>query len=426
LSNFEYQGSTAEHLRANAILAEQTVIGEMLKNPEQVLPEAVSVLTEADFLLPEYAAVFEACRKLYFAQRGIDPISAGEAANELCPMNWKEILYKAAGMVIAPSCYKDHIQVVASNAKRARARKALVRLDDLMYESAPVSDLREAASNILRCFEDNGQAVSVHIGELFSEFLQRKSRPVEYLKTGFGALDKRACISSGDYVIVGGRPSTGKTALTLQIALNMAQRQQVAYFSLETSKERLVDRAVACKTRTRLDSIKRSEELTNADWKRMAESYPEFAGMKMHIVPAAGWTTDQIRAETVRLGAQVIFVDYLGLIRSTASSIYERVTQVSLDLHTMAQSLGVTVFALAQLNRAGKDAPGMESLRDSGQLEQDADIVLLLDGMESKMEEVRKDMLERKLIVAKNKDGQVGAIDMVLEGVYQRFSETIR
>lgn len=127
----------------------------------------------------------------------------------------------------------------------------------------------------------------------------------------------------------------------------------------------------------------------------------------------------------MQLRAEVIIIDYLSLIRSEGKSLYERVTNISMELHTLAQANKIAVVALSQLNRAGKDEPDMSSLRESGQIEQDADVILLLHEMGRNVldRDAGGGDSDRKLIIAKNKEGMTGAIALNFQGEYQRFCE---
>jgi len=153
------------------------------------------------------------------------------------------------------------------------------------------------------------------------------------------------------------------------------------------------------------------------DWGNIPNKTSEFTKLKLSIVAAAGWSVPQIQAKAVQLGAEIIFVDYLGLIKSEGSGRYEKITNISVDLHTMAQSRKITTIALSQLNREGMGEPDMTHLRESGQLEQDADIILLLHSMGE------KERFDRKLIIAKNKEGRTGALRFSFDGAHQKFME---
>ena len=131
---------------------------------------------------------------------------------------------------------------------------------------------------------------------------------------------------------------------------------------------------------------------------------------------AAGWTAEQIKSKAVQAQAEIIFVDYLTLMKSSGKTPYERATQISMDLHTLAQQMGITVIALAQLNRAGKGAPDMTSLKESGQIEQDAYAILLIHWPD-------QEDSTRELIIAKNKEGQTGKTTIAFDGRRQTFYE---
>ena len=136
------------------------------------------------------------------------------------------------------------------------------------------------------------------------------------------------------------------------------------------------------------------------------------------MVKAAGWTVAEIKAEAVRQNADVIFIDYLGLIKSYGKSRYEMTTNTSMDLHTLAQQSEMTVIALSQLKRSDSKTPTMQDLRESGQIEQDADVIMLLYQPEDNNP-------GRKVYIAKNKEGETGEITFHFKGIYQKFYEEV-
>ena len=169
--------------------------------------------------------------------------------------------------------------------------------------------------------------------------------------------------------------------------------------------------------------ISRNDEYTASLWKKIND-FTISAGKEMDFtfVQAAGWSASQIRSKAVQMGAEVIFIDYLTLIMSKAKTPYEKATEISMSLHTLAQSEGITVFALAQLNRQSEhqDIPSMADLRESGQIEQDADSIFLLS---AKRVEDTPVFARRTLHIVKNKDGDTGEIDLIFNGTYQKFTE---
>lgn len=160
------------------------------------------------------------------------------------------------------------------------------------------------------------------------------------------------------------------------MVLNMAKRYNVCYFSLETSTRKIYERLLSCFTDTPFDEINRGRV---QDKGKLLNERERFSALRLHVIDAAGWTVQQVKAKAVQLQADVVMIDYIGLLKGPGKSLYERVTGVSQDLHIMAQQGKIAVVALSQLNRGGKDEPDMTSLRESGQIEQDADAILLLN-----------------------------------------------
>ena len=282
-------------------------------------------------------------------------------------------------------------------------------------ESGDMEQCRKDASEISKILIQNTKIREIDAKGGYLDFMERAGQKKEYIKLGISKIDKAVFVEPGDYVVIGGRPSSGKTALTLQMMLKIAETEKAIYFSLETSKEKIMDRLICNFTRTPMAQIK-SGEITQ--WDSIIGGYDDFKNLKFEIVEAAGWTTEQIEAKAIQEEAKVIFIDYLGLIRGTGKDLYERVTNISIDLHTMAQDNKIAVFALSQLNRAGEREPSMEDLRQSGQIEQDADCILLLWAVDK-----NNPASDRELIVAKNKEGCVGKIRLDFHGQYQLFTQ---
>ena len=271
----------------------------------------------------------------------------------------------------------------------------------------------EAAGKILsELARGDSQDVSARDG--FLRFLETAAAPRKYISTGLPRLDRAMKLSPGDYLVVGGRPSAGKTALTLQFLLHMAKQYRCVYYSLETRADKLFDRILAAWAGIPLEQIKNGDA---ACLEQVRGRLEEFARLQLTVTQAAGWSVPRISAHAARLRAQVIFIDYLSLVRAEGGSLYERVSAISRELREVAQSRGILVTALSQLNRQGAAEPGLAYLRESGQGEQDADCVLLLHGGPD------ADPNHRQLILAKNKEGLTGRIPLRFRGEFQRFEE---
>lgn len=396
--------------------AEESLIGAMLVAPELVLPETVLALSPEEFGCAEYRNAYTACRDLYNEGRPVDIVTVlGRLGDE-----YRTVLVRAVEATPTARNFRDYLELVKQSAQRTAAGEQTARLLEALETGEDIPTCRAIAVRACEALSDAAQDRTMSAKDGFVRFAVTKTQPRQYIRTGIARLDRAAYIDRGDYIIIGGRPSSGKTALTLQIALHMAREYQVVYFSLETSAEKIFDRLVCSFSQVDFGLIKK-QEIPDEAWTRIAGDFTPFSRLRLHVVEAAGWTVAQIRAKAVQLGAQVIFVDYLSLIRSRGGSLYERVSNISTDLHTLAQQSRMAVIALSQLNREGKGEPDMTHLRESGQIEQDADVILLLHNTNP-----LDKCAPRELIVAKNKEGNVGKIPLCFEGSLQTFREMVR
>ena len=247
------------------------------------------------------------------------------------------------------------------------------------------------------------------IGELVDNYIRRLDEKTKYILTGIPVIDRYLNLSPGNLFIIGGRPSAGKTALSLQMACEMARKgYKVCYFSLETDPDTLTARAIANRLAVPLADVK-AKTVPQSDLDGLAELHK----LPLFIRSASGKGVGWVKAQAQRMQAQVVFIDYLQLLRQAgAKDRYTAVTQLSMDLHELAQGTGILVIALAQLNRnAAHAAPSTADLKESGQLEQDADAILLLSS----------DGEAYQCILAKNKEGRVGEVPLTFDKTRQRF-----
>ena len=247
------------------------------------------------------------------------------------------------------------------------------------------------------------------IGDLVDNYVRKLNEKPKYIPSGISVLDKHLHLSPGNLFIIGGRPSAGKTALSLQMACEMARRGlRVCYFSLETGPDTLAARIIANRLAVPLADVK-AKTVPQSDLDSLADLHK----LPLFIRSASGKGTGWIKAQAQRMKAQVIFIDYLQLLTvSKAKDRYQQITSISIALHELAQTTGILVVALAQLNRnAAHASPSTADLKESGQLEQDADAILLLSA----------DKEEYQAILAKNKEGKIGEIPLTFDKTRQRF-----
>lgn len=398
--------------------AEQALIGCMLLEPERTVPEIMSKLTAGDFQNEITRTCFN---KIFYLFRSNQPIDTITVISNL-PSEYKPVIVKIVEALPTTTNFKKYIQLVIQTRKRIKAYESLTELQAKLLEGGSIEECQESAIKISESLSADkaDECVSAQDGILNFYKQYQEGKRKQYITTGIAKIDKYTFMNKGDFVIIGARPSAGKTAITLQMALHMAKTHKVAYFSLETSAEKLYDRAISNFAHVSFSNIKNGlvGESASKDWEKIATASSAFSKLNLFIVPASGYTVAKIESKAVELGAEIIFVDYLSLVKARGKDRFEQVTNVSMGLHNLAQQRKIMVVALSQLSRAGVNEPSMSDLRESGQCENDADIIMLLHNTAPNEESA-----DRILTIAKNKEGQVGQIRLAFEGDYQKFYE---
>nr|DAT51404.1 MAG TPA: DnaB-like replicative helicase [Caudoviricetes sp.] len=392
----------------------QTVfIGGLTLCKRDVATEVMVEVDDSDFETKELQEAFNAI-KGYWELRGyVDVVDLRETHKNVAD------LIVECSKACEAECVVLSRERMGEWAKRIKENAALRRFQSLAIESASALTTYEDLSEI---YQQMGEAMSLKTEEedawtyedvLNDYVLHMDEKPV-YIKTGIERLDEALHISPGDFIIIGGRPSAGKTALSLQIAASMAKQDYtVYYFSLETSKRKLGARLMANQIYCPLDTVKNKAVSLNE-----IDGQAKNMKMPLYIRSAAGKNVAWMKAQALRKKAQVIFVDYLQLIHETgAKDRYAAITAISIALHELAQTTGIVVVALAQLNRNPSKpgaTPTNSDLRESGQIEQDADAIILLSG----------DNPDKYLFrLSKNKEGGIGDLPITFNKQIQRFQE---
>jgi len=385
---------------------EKGFIGQLLLSPEYIdlLEITPEVLTDMKCKI-----IFETMLKLKKDGKTLDVVSIGNLLNV---ENFTDFIKD----IITETPISSE-ELLRSYERSIKENYIIKQIKNQVFKISSLVDLGEMQNEInklskLANYSADDNELSAHDGAM--KFYNELHKKKEYIKTGFSRMDKLTFISKGDFIVIGGRPSAGKTAFALELASHMAKKLNVVFFSLETSNEKIYDRLMTKTANVDFSKIK-NRNIENDDKKKIVEAIDTVSGLNFVSVKASGYTVGKIKAKALKLKADVIFIDYLGLLKSDGKSRYEKVTNISLDLHTLAQSLGITVIALSQLNREGTGKPTMEDLRESGQIEQDADLILLLHN--------DKENDKYSVIIAKNKEGEVGYIPFKFYGSTQKFYE---
>ena len=311
-------------------------------------------------------------------------------------------------------------RIVKEQAALSRARGLAFQIVDGSTRYADLTGIYEQLGEAINLHSERSDFIPMCDG--IDNYIRKLDDKPEYISTGLRVLDNNLHLVPGNFVVIGGRPSAGKTALSLQLACEIAKNgRKVAYFSLETDPDTLYARIIANQLGVPLHTVKNKTVSIN-ELDRLADikKYPLF------VRSAAGKSVGWIRTQSIRMQAKVVFIDYLQLIHQAgAKDRYSAVTEISMALHEFAQSTGTLVVALAQLNRETARAgipPTAADLRESGQIEQDADAIILLA---QKVKTQKRPEEHYHFALEKNKEGNVGSLDITFQMETQQFKECV-
>lgn len=389
------------------------VLGSMIMFPDTVGP-ALAELQEGDFTTVATQGLFQAIRKLH-AQRA--PINLFSMSAEL---GREYEYYINLAITVATrdiTYYVGKLRDVSRLTAIQRAASDLMDCADLEGAETLISKINELSSARRGVqITTVGQAVRKYMASI------GKTRP-EFIRMGLRIFDDEILLRKGRYFVIGGYASSGKTLLTLQMARHVGQRYKVGYFSFETDDWDIAVRMLSSESGVYNKKVMR-QDLNDADKAALEESAKKLDYLKVELVQATGMTADDIRAITLSRKYDVIFIDYLQDVEGSnpRATSYEKVSAISRKLQALSRTGEVLVVALSQLSRpeVRKDGklipPSMSSLRESGQIEQDADVIALLFA-----EDPDDNMSNRVFKIAKNKDGEKLDLSLSFAGAMQRL-----
>lgn len=423
--------------------AEQAVIGSMLTDKDAVIA-AIESLREEDFYREDNKAIYSAILNLYNRSEPIDIItlkSELSAMGKLEAVGGLEYIASLPDKVPTTANAGQYIKIVEEKSTLRSLIKTANELIELGYD--PTQEVEQvmdsAEKRIFEVMQKKNQKGYSSIKDILVdtftqlEQLYNQKQHITGVPTGFADLDYRtAGLHPSDLILVAARPAMGKSAFALNIATNAALRANVpvAIFSLEMSKDQLVNRMLC--SEAMVDSNKvRTGKLDEEDWTKLAEAIGPLSEAGVYIDDTPGISVMEIRTKCRKLKMEknigLVVIDYLQLISGSNKrngSREQEISEISRSLKVLAKELNVPVIALSQLSRAVEQRddhrPMLSDLRESGAIEQDADIVMFLyrDDYYNK-ESAEKDIAE--VIIAKQRGGSTGTVKLYWMGNYTKF-----
>jgi replicative DNA helicase len=417
---------------------ERSVIGSLLRDPNNLI-DALAVVSAEDFYSPRHRGIYAIMAEIENVTPGqCDVVAVSheiERRNKLEELGGKDYLGECMMGVPSAAYLDSHLTILRDLAIRRSLLGACERIqkDVHDHESGHVENLVEQAE---RQIFDVGERLvgqeTITLSDLVDESLDRIiSGKIgdEGLKTGYLDLDEKSGFRPGDFVVLAARPGMGKTAFALNLLQRVAEDNTtgVLMFSLEMPREQLIMRMLSTLSRVSHDSIRRNR-LQPADLPRLTSAAAKLRETTIYVDDSSQPSLAQIRAKARRLKREgklnLIIVDYLQLLQAKAESRQNEISLISRTLKSIARDLGLPVLALAQLNRKAEERtdhkPMLSDLRESGAIEQDADMVMLLM-REDYYEETEENRDQALMIIAKNRHGATGEIRLKFNKRYMGF-----
>lgn len=433
----------------NDVEAEQAVIGSMLTDRDAVI-SAIEVLKEEDFYREDNKTIYEAILNLYNRSEPIDIITLKAELTSMGMFDKIGGLEYIVGLpekVPTTANVEKYISIVKEKSELRRLIKAANEIIEQGYDPTENIDdiMNSAEKKIFNIMQDKDQKSYSPIKDVlidaFTELeqLYNQKQHITGVPTGFIDLDyKTAGLHNSDLILIAARPAMGKSAFALNIATNAALKAKVpaVLFSLEMSKEQMVNR-ILC-SEAMVDSNKvRTGKIDDNDWIKLADTMGDLSEAPIYIDDTPGISINEIRAKCRKLKLEknigLVVIDYLQLVQGSSKraqgSREQEISEISRSLKILAKEINVPVIALSQLSRAPEQRPDhrpmLSDLRESGAIEQDADIVMFLY-RDDYYNEDSEDKGLAEVIVAKHRAGSTGTVKLVWLGNYTKFANMER
>ena len=431
------------------IEAEQSVIGSMLMDRDAVIA-ASEILTADDFYQRQYGVMFGSMVELFNEGKPVDLITLQERLREKdVPPEIASLEFVRDLVTAVPTSanVKYYAQIVADKAMMRRLIKLNEEIENVCYAGKEPLEavLEKTEKSVFELLQRRNTGEYVPIRQVVLNALERIEKAsknkgtVTGIPTGFIDLDyKLSGLQPSDLILVAARPSMGKTAFVLNIAQYVAfkKNRSVAIFSLEMSKEQLVNRLFSLESQVDAQAL-RTGNMKDSDWEKLIEGAGIIGQSKLIIDDTPGISVSELRSKCRKYKLEndldLIIIDYLqlmtGSVGRSSESRQQEISEISRSLKGLARELNVPVIALSQLSRAVESRPDkrpmLSDLRESGAIEQDADVVMFIyrDEYYNKDSEYKK---QAEIIIAKQRNGPVGTVHLAWLGEYTKFANLSR
>lgn len=438
----------SKKLPPHSLEAEEAVLGAILINSGDVLNRIVEILTPECFYNPKNRLIYEAMFTLYNQNKPVDVLSIGEyfnAKNQLDSIGGREYLNDLMIDTILTSNVEYYANIIKENATKRLLITAGSTIIEESFKNPEAKVSLEVAEKLI--FDISQQKNSQQM-EALSNLLYETMEQLEYkcsnkgtytgVPSGFYDLDAlTAGFQKSDLLILAARPSMGKTAFALNIAQNVAIRSKipVAIFSLEMSKIQLAQRVLCAEAE--IDAQRaRTGDLQPAEWQKISAILNDLHMAPLIIDDTPGVTVSDIRAKCRRLKMNypdlgLVVIDYLQLIDDKSSQDRtQQISSISRNLKSLARELNVPIIALSQLSRKVEDRgdkkPMLSDLRESGAIEQDADVVMFIYREEYYDKENPEVKNKATITIAKQRNGPTGDVQLLFQGSTTKFKNPIK
>ena len=433
----------------HSIEAEQAVIGAMLMDKEAILTSS-EIVSGDDFYQTAYGVIFAAIVEIYNEGRPVDLVTLQSRLKEKdvpAEISSLEFVRDLVAAVPTSANVKYYAEIVAEKAMLRRLIKLNEEIENMCYlgKDSMEAVLETTEKKVFELVQKRNTGDFVPIKQVVLNALDKieaaskNAGSVTGIPTGFLDLDyKTAGLQPSDLILVAARPSMGKTAFVLNIAQHVAFKanKSVAIFSLEMSKEQLVNRLFALEAQVDAQSL-RTGNLKDSDWEKLIESAGIIGKSKLMIDDTPGISISELRSKCRKMklehGLDIIIIDYLQLmtarVGSRSESRQQEISEISRSLKGIARELNVPVVALSQLSRAVEQRPDhrpmMSDLRESGAIEQDADVVMFIyrDDYYNKDTELKN---VAEIIIGKQRNGAIGTVNLTWLPQYTKFANYLK